>query len=154
LREAQAALSQADPPSMTPLMEGYCYHELASAYGDMAQRWRLIHSESQQPQAQRTVNKQLFKHSDREVKTFKKLCGTTFSSRRRAVDQTKGPSKRASSADRPPCRLVACRFRPRETSRRHLARQGCSLYARLPGLISNYASCALDMVCGTAYRSY
>lgn len=78
LREAQGALSQADPPSMTPLMEGYRYHELASAYGDVAQRWLLIHSEARQPQAQRTVNTQLLKQSDREVKAFKKLCGTTF----------------------------------------------------------------------------
>jgi transposase len=78
LREAQEALSQADPPSMTPLMEGYRSHELASAYGAVVQRWLLIQSEARQPQAQRTVNTQLLKQSDQEVKAFKKLCGTTF----------------------------------------------------------------------------
>jgi transposase len=76
--DAQEALSQADPPSMTPLMEGYRSHELMSAYGDVAQRWLLIHSEARPPQAQRTVNKQLLQQSDQEVRAFKKLCGPTF----------------------------------------------------------------------------
>jgi hypothetical protein len=53
-REAQEALRQADPLSMTPLMAGYRDHEWASADGDVAQRWLLIHSEARQPQAQRT----------------------------------------------------------------------------------------------------
>ena len=62
---------------MTPLMEGDRDHELASADGDVAHRWLLIHSEARPPQAQRTVHTQLLKHSDQEVKAFKKLCGTT-----------------------------------------------------------------------------
>jgi transposase len=78
LREAQEALRQADPPSMTPLMEGYRDHEWASADGDVAQRRLLIHSEARQPQAQRTVNKQLRKQRDQEVQAFRNLCGTTL----------------------------------------------------------------------------
>ena len=39
--------------------EGYRYHELTSTYGGVAQRWVLIYSEPRQPQAQRTVDKQL-----------------------------------------------------------------------------------------------
>jgi len=78
LREAQEALSQADPPTMTPLMEGYRSHEWASVYGDVSQRWLLIHSAPRQSQAQGTVNKQLLKQGDQEVKAFKKLCGTAF----------------------------------------------------------------------------
>ena len=78
LHEAQEALSWADPPTMTPLMEGYRYHELASVYGDVSQRWLLIHSAPRQFQAQGTVNKQLLKYSNQEVKAFKKRCGTAF----------------------------------------------------------------------------
>jgi len=63
---------------MTPLMADYRYHELASAYGDVAQRWRPIHSEPRQPLAQRTVNTQRLTQSDQEVKAFKTLCGTAF----------------------------------------------------------------------------
>jgi transposase len=78
LSEAQTALAQADPTTMTPLQEGYRYQELASRYGEVEQRWVLIHSEPRQPQAQRTVDHQLHKHSDKEGKAFKQLCRIAF----------------------------------------------------------------------------
>jgi transposase len=76
LAEAQAVLAQADPQTMAPLTEGYRYRVVPSSYGGVAQRWVLIHSELRQAQAQRTVNKQWRKHSDEEVKAFKRLCRT------------------------------------------------------------------------------
>jgi transposase len=76
--EAQAALAQADPPTMAPLMEGYRYQMLPSTYGGVAQRWALIYSEPRQPQAQRTVDKQWRKQSDQDLKAFRKLCRTAF----------------------------------------------------------------------------
>jgi hypothetical protein len=78
LSDAQAVLAQADPQTMTPLTEGYHYHVVRSSYGGVEQRWVLIHSEPRQPQAQRTVDKQLLKHSEQEVKAFKQLCRTAF----------------------------------------------------------------------------
>jgi transposase len=78
LSEAQAALAQVNPHALASLTEGYRYHELRSTYGGIEQRWVLIYSESRQPQAQRTVDKQWRQQSDKEVKAFKKLCGTTF----------------------------------------------------------------------------
>src|SRR5882724_11767243 len=78
LSEAQAALAQADPQTMAPLLDGYRYRVLTSTYGGVAQRWVLISSEHRLPQAQRTVDKHLFKHSEQEVKAFKKLCRTAF----------------------------------------------------------------------------
>jgi transposase len=78
LREAQAALAQADPPAMVSLQEGYRAHELSSTYGGVEQRWVLIYSESRQAQAQRTVDKQWRKQSAQEIKALKKLCGVTF----------------------------------------------------------------------------
>jgi transposase len=78
LSEAQAVLAQADPQTMTPLMEGYRYHVVRSSFGGVAQRWVLIHSAPRQPQAQRTVDKQLLKQSEQEVKAFKQLCRTAF----------------------------------------------------------------------------
>jgi transposase len=44
----------------------------------VAQRWGLISSEHRLPQAQRTVDKHLFKHSEQEVKAFTKRCRTAF----------------------------------------------------------------------------
>jgi transposase len=78
LSEAQAVLAQVDPQTMAPLTEGYRYHVVPSSYGDVEQRWVLIHSEPRQPQAQRTVDKHLLKHSEQEVKAFKQLCRTAF----------------------------------------------------------------------------
>jgi transposase len=78
LSEAQAALAQVDPQALASLQEGYRYHELTSTYGGMAQRWVLIDSEPRQPQAQRTVDRQLRQRSDEEVKALKKLCRSTF----------------------------------------------------------------------------
>jgi transposase len=78
LSDAQAALAQAAPQAMQPLMEGYRYHALTSTYGGVEQRWLLIASEPRQPQARRTVDKQLLKQSAQEIKAWKKLCGTAF----------------------------------------------------------------------------
>jgi transposase len=78
LSEAQAVLAQAAPQSRAPLTEGYRYHVVRSSYGGVEQRWVLIHSEPRQLQAQRTVDKQLLKHSEQEVKAFKQLCRTAF----------------------------------------------------------------------------
>jgi transposase len=78
LGEAQAVLAQADPQTMAPLMEQYRYQGLSSTYGGVEQRWVLIHSEPRQPQAQRTVDKQLRLQSEQEVKAWKKLCSTPF----------------------------------------------------------------------------
>jgi transposase len=78
LTEAQEVLAQAQPETMAVLSEGYRYAVLASVYGGVAQRWVLIYSEHRQPQAQRTVDKQLLQHGDREVKAFQKLCRIAF----------------------------------------------------------------------------
>jgi transposase len=78
LSEAQAVLAQADPQTMTPLTEGYRSHVVRASYGGVEQRWVLLHSAARQPQVQRTVDKQLLKHSEQDVKTFKKLCRTAF----------------------------------------------------------------------------
>ena len=49
-----------------------------SSYGEVEQRWGLIHSASRQPQAQRTVDKQWLKRSKKDVNVFKTLCRTAF----------------------------------------------------------------------------
>jgi transposase len=78
LGEAQAVLAQADPQTMTPLLDGYRSRVLPSTYGGVAQRWVLICSARRLPQAQHAVDKHLCKHGEQEVKAFKKLCRTAF----------------------------------------------------------------------------
>jgi transposase len=77
LSAAQAALAQANPQTMAPVLEGYRYHELTSTYGKVEQRWVRIYSEPRQAQVQRTVDKQRLKHSAQDSKACKKVCGTT-----------------------------------------------------------------------------
>jgi transposase len=78
LSEAQAALAQADPPTMAPLLDGYRDRVLTSTDGGVAQRWLLVFSEHRQPQAQRTVDKHRLKHSEQDVKALKKRCRRAF----------------------------------------------------------------------------
>jgi transposase len=78
LGEVQAALAQADPATMPLLTEGYRYQVLPSMYGGVEQRWLLLASEHRYAQAQRTVDKQLRKQSDQEVKEFTQLGRTPF----------------------------------------------------------------------------
>ena len=74
VHEAQAVLSHADPLAMAPLQEGYHSQALTSTYAGVAQRWLLISSEPRQPQAQRTVDKQLRTQSDQEGNALQQLC--------------------------------------------------------------------------------
>jgi transposase len=78
LAAAQAALADANPAMMEPLLEGYRSHVLGSTYGGVAQRWMLLYSEHRRTQAQRTVDKQLLHRSTDELKAFQHLCRTAF----------------------------------------------------------------------------
>jgi transposase len=78
LSEAQAICTHANPARMTPLEEGYRFQAETSTYGGVAQRWVLIYSEHRRQQAQRTVDKQWCKQSDKEIQAFKKLCRRPF----------------------------------------------------------------------------
>ena len=78
LAAAQAALADANPAAMEPLLEGYRDHVLGSTYGGVAQRWMLLSSEPRRPQAQRTVDKQRLQRRTAELKAFQHLCHTAF----------------------------------------------------------------------------
>jgi transposase len=77
VREAQAALAQVDWQALASLQAGYRYPEWPSTSGGLVQRWVRLYSERRQPQAQRTVDRQLRQQRDKAVKAWKKLCGTT-----------------------------------------------------------------------------
>jgi hypothetical protein len=76
LSDAQAALAQVDPQTMAPRRDGDRHRVLASTSGGVAQCWVLIASAHRLPQAQRTVDKHLFKHCEQTVNAFKQLCRT------------------------------------------------------------------------------
>lgn len=66
LSEAPGALAQADRPTMTPLSAGYRAHRWPSPSGGVAQRCLLLSAEHRHAQAQRTVDKQLRTHGQRD----------------------------------------------------------------------------------------
>jgi transposase len=76
LSDARAALVQAAPQTMRPLVAGYRAQEVASTYGGVEHRWGLIHAEPRQAQAQRTVATPLRTQRAQEVNACKKRCGT------------------------------------------------------------------------------
>ena len=78
LSEAQAALTQTDPPTMAPRLDGYRDRALTSPAGGVAQRWGLIASEPRLPQAQRTGDKPWLKHREQDVNAGKHLGRTAF----------------------------------------------------------------------------
>lgn len=78
LHEAQAVLAQVVPSTMAPLMDSYRYHEQVVTYAGITQRWIVVYSEARQARVQRTVEKQVRRESEAELKAFKKLCRITF----------------------------------------------------------------------------
>jgi transposase len=78
LTAAQAALTQATPQRMRPLMEGYRYQALTARYGGVAQRWIVLYSEPRRPQAQRTGDKAWRTQSAAAAKALQKLGHTAF----------------------------------------------------------------------------
>lgn len=72
LTEATEMLAQATPAIMPELQEGSRYHEVASRYGGVEQRWLVISSEPRYPQAQRTGEKRWRKRSAHEAHVFQK----------------------------------------------------------------------------------
>jgi transposase len=114
LTAAHAALAQADPETMAPLIEGYRYHVLEATHGGVAQRWVLIHSEHRRPQAQRTVDKHLLIRSTDELKAFKKLCRTAFACE---ADAQQALAAFAHGLHATALSAVAIRVRPRYRTR-------------------------------------
>jgi transposase len=78
LSDAQAALREADPQTMTPLADGYRDGVVPSTSGGIEPRWVLIDAAQRHRHAQQAVNKQWLKQGDQEVHPCKKLCRTPF----------------------------------------------------------------------------
>jgi hypothetical protein len=78
LHEAQAVLAQAAPQTLAPLTEGDRSHVGPSSYGGVAPRWGRLYSEPRPPPAQRTVDTQWLKPSDRAVQAVQTRCRPAF----------------------------------------------------------------------------
>jgi transposase len=78
IKEAKEAIDHVEFDAMLPLDEIYKYAMLTSTYGEIAQRWMVVHSEAARRRAVKTVTRSLIKQSEQEMQAFHKLCRQEF----------------------------------------------------------------------------
>jgi transposase len=78
LRAAKVLLKEVSLSDLAELAPGYQYVEIGSWYGDVPQRWLLIHSEAAAQRAHHTVAKQAQRASERELRAFLRLTRQDF----------------------------------------------------------------------------
>ena len=93
IKRAKELLERADPESMLPLGEGYCYQQVHERYAGVEQRWLVISSEAAKARASKSVGKTLLKHSEDEQKRFARLCRQSFNCEQDAVAALEAFSK-------------------------------------------------------------
>ncbi len=67
-----------DLDSLLPLKSGYRGKCVSRRYGDVEQRWLVVHSEAAKQRAHKTVSRRLAKRSEVEMKQWQQLCHRTF----------------------------------------------------------------------------
>lgn len=78
IKDAKLLIKQADIDSMTEIDDNYRYLEVCSTYGQVKQRWILVHSQHAQKRELISLDKRYFKGSEKEQKSFKKLTKQVF----------------------------------------------------------------------------
>lgn len=78
--EMPAVLAQADPPTMTPRLEGYRAPQVKSASGGMPRRWLLVYSDHHRPQALCSGAQSWRKPSGAEAEALQPLCHSAYAS--------------------------------------------------------------------------
>ena len=79
--EAKKRIREAEIESMEPLKEGYYAEECRSEYGDVEQRWLVVHSEEADERARESACEKVQKEHEEEAKAFSKLTGREFACR-------------------------------------------------------------------------
>lgn len=77
-KQAKTILNEVDMVELKPLTKAYQYQAKSSSYAGVKQRWLLIYSEQARTRAEKTVDRQLLKQSQQEMKGFSKLCKQDF----------------------------------------------------------------------------
>jgi transposase len=78
LKEVKEYYAAIDKEQMYPIQEGYQYLPVTSRYGDIKQRWLIIHSEQAGKREMKTFMKNLEKKRDRNEKDLKHLRNQSF----------------------------------------------------------------------------
>lgn len=95
LKEAKTLIEQSSTRDFTDMGNGYSGVWHSSTYGDVAQKWLLIHSEREEY----SLTKRMLKKSDTERKSFKKLSQQRFSCKHDAQKSLKLWRKKQTYSD-------------------------------------------------------
>lgn len=78
LKEAKQQISQLREEHLTALGNGYHGYWADSHYADVKQKWLVLRSEQATKREQHTLERNLFKNSEKEQKQFARLCKQRF----------------------------------------------------------------------------
>jgi transposase len=81
ISEAKRRIQEADIESMEPIKEGYRAEKCRSEYGDVEQRWLVVHSEEAEERARGSAEEKVQKEHEEEAKAFSKLTERRFACR-------------------------------------------------------------------------
>ena len=81
ISEAKTRIQEAEIESMEPLKEGYRVKECRSEYGDIEQRWLVVHSEEAEERARESVREKVQKEHEEEQDAFSRLTRREFACR-------------------------------------------------------------------------
>jgi transposase len=79
--EAKTRIQEAEIESMEPLKEGYRAEECRSEYGDIEQRWLVVHSEEAEERARESAREKVQKEHEEEQDAFSRLTRREFACR-------------------------------------------------------------------------
>lgn len=87
---AKETLADARHASWETLDDNYRVHATTSRYGDVQQRWLVVHSKAAQQRASHALQKRFLRETQKEMSAFNKLCRTEYACQKdaqRALDQ-------------------------------------------------------------------
>ncbi len=90
LKLVKEIIATTDLDNLLPLKAGYHGQCLTRSYGDVPQRWLVVHSEEAKQRAKKTVSRRLSKRIEAEMKQWQHLCRQRFNcapDAKRAVEQ-------------------------------------------------------------------
>ena len=90
ISEAKTRIREAQIESMEPLADGYRAETCRSEYGDVEQRWLVVHSDEAEERAEERVEKKIAKQHEEEEKALSELKGREFACREDAEKALKG----------------------------------------------------------------
>ncbi len=79
IKKVRSAIETADLGALEPLEEGYLGYSIEEDYGEVKQRWLIVHSQAAEKRAKKTLQKRYLREGEKEIKALQKLTRQSFS---------------------------------------------------------------------------